>query len=138
MHLALATGSYMRAFGLKTRSHTALFDAFPLSHRILGDNPRLGRPKPNPDIFVLALEAINNNLLPDEKPIQCEECLVFEDSDVGVMAGRRAGMRVVWVPHARLKDGYGDHHKFDDGVDLYPNLIEFDYGKYGVHKVEQA
>jgi pseudouridine 5'-phosphatase len=34
--------------------------------------------------------------------IRPEECLVFEDSVPGVEAGRRAGMRVIWVPHRGL------------------------------------
>lgn len=58
--------------------------------------------KPAPDIFLLALQRINETLSPQDKPIASEECLVFEDSIAGVEAGRRAGMRVVWVPHPGL------------------------------------
>lgn len=60
--------------------------------------------KPAPDIFLLALQRINESLSPDrgEEPIKPDECLVFEDSIAGVEAGRRAGMRVVWVPHPGL------------------------------------
>lgn len=38
--------------------------------------------------------------------IRPEECLVFEDSVPGIEAGRRAGMRVVWVPDPGLKEFY--------------------------------
>jgi len=31
---------------------------------------------------------------------------VFEDGIPGVIAGRRAGMRVIWVPHPGLADQY--------------------------------
>lgn len=64
--------------------------------------------KPAPDIFLLALQRINDSLDLDldldrgEEPIKPDECLVFEDSIAGVEAGRRAGMRVVWVPHPGL------------------------------------
>jgi pseudouridine-5'-monophosphatase len=37
-----------------------------------------------------------------EEKVRPEECLVFEDSIAGVEAGRRAGMRIVWVPHEGL------------------------------------
>src|SRR5438046_171135 len=35
----------------------------------------------------------------DHTKMQPDQCLVFEDSVVGVEAARNAGMRVVWVPH---------------------------------------
>ena len=72
--------------------------------------------KPAGDIFLLAMERINkvsffasqrqdaNQGCKDElQSIRAEECLVFEDSIAGVAAGRAAGMRVCWVPHAGLR-----------------------------------
>ena len=76
---------------------------------MLGDDLRIkpGRGKPAPDIFLLALETINEGIRQrgkkGEKEVKVEECLVFEDSVPGVEAGRRAGMRVVWCPHQGLK-----------------------------------
>jgi len=61
------------------------------------------RKKPMPDVFLLALQRINVRIGPGEESIQPEECLVFEDSVAGVEAGRRAGMRVCWVPHKGLR-----------------------------------
>ena len=58
--------------------------------------------KPAPDIFLLALDKINGGLGKGEERVTAEQCLVFEDSVAGVEAGRRAGMRVVWVPHDGL------------------------------------
>ena len=58
--------------------------------------------KPAPDIFLLALRRLNDSLDFGEEPVKPDECLVFEDSIAGVEAGRRAGMRVVWVPHPGL------------------------------------
>jgi HAD superfamily hydrolase (TIGR01509 family) len=58
------------------------------------------RGKPEPDLFLLAAERMG---------VPAKGCLVFEDSDLGLEAARRAGMVGVdvrpWVPsaHARWK-----------------------------------
>lgn len=57
-----------------------------------------------PDVFLLALGRINKHLGPGEREVRPEECVVFEDSVAGVEAGRRAGMRVCWVPHEGLRE----------------------------------
>ena len=55
----------------------------------------------------MALESLNAGLRArGEEEINPEECLVFEDSVLGVEAGRRAGMRVVWCPHPELLREY--------------------------------
>ncbi|KAG5974953.1 hypothetical protein E4U55_007952 [Claviceps digitariae] len=106
VHIALATSSHAANFRLKTGHLAEFFSVFPHNRRVLGDDPRLGpgRGKPLPDIFLLALQTINESLEPGEEPITPAECLVFEDAVPGVEAGRRAGMRVVWVPHLKLKE----------------------------------
>ncbi|MEZ0397425.1 MAG: HAD-IA family hydrolase [Anaerolineales bacterium] len=48
------------------------------------------RPKPNPDLFLKALEWLH---------VRPDEALVFEDSPNGVKAGKAAGIRVVAVPN---------------------------------------
>lgn len=109
VHIALATSSNSRNFKLKTDHLTELFSAFPQVHRVLGDDPRIGkgRGKPLPDIYLLALETINEDLRSKgETEIKPEECLVFEDAVPGVEAGRRAGMQVVWCPHPGLPEAY--------------------------------
>ena len=80
---------------------------------------RKGRGKPAPDIYLLALETINEGIRSKnaqrdnegmegqrEVEVKPEECLVFEDSVPGVEAGRRAGMRVIWCPHPGLLKEY--------------------------------
>lgn len=97
VHIALASSSEKYNYELKTsrRETKDLLSAFDNSPRILGDDPRLkkGRGKPAPDIFLMALEAINQGLDGNEAPITPTECLVFEDSVPGVEAARRAKMR---------------------------------------------
>jgi pseudouridine 5'-phosphatase len=80
---------------------------------VLGTDQRLqqGRGKPAPDGYLLALETLNLQLAPDQKKITPDGCLVFEESVVGVEAGRRDGMRVVWVPHSGLADAYRGREK---------------------------
>ena len=119
---------------------------------MLRDDTRVkhGRGKPAPDIYLIALKTITSGLKGLE--IKPEECLVFEDSVPGVEAGRRAGMRVVWVPHPELAVEYkgkekevlagriglieiGDKEQLgevDDGwAEYLPSLEGFPYEKFG-------
>lgn len=154
VEMALATSSHRHTFGLKTGHLSDVFDVFPEERRVLGDDERIpkGRGKPAPDIYLLALKTINDTLKPGQKKIVPEECLVFEDSVPGVEAGRRAGMRCVWVPHPELKgeykgrekevlagrtgEGEGDLHQVgevDDGWAEYLETLEdFPYARYGI------
>lgn len=104
VHVALATSSGEGHFRIKTDHIPELFSIFTSERRILGDDVRIpkGRGKPSPDIYLVALKAINDSLEEAEEKIRPEECLVFEDGIPGVVAGRRAGMRVVWCPHEGL------------------------------------
>ncbi|KAH7376663.1 haloacid dehalogenase-like hydrolase [Plectosphaerella cucumerina] len=134
VHIALATSSNTTNFRIKTDHLGPLFDVFPENRRIKGDDPRIpvGRGKPHPDIFLLALRAVNESLPEGEKPITPEECLVFEDSVPGVEAGRRAGMRVVWVPHKMLKAHYAGRE---------PDVLAgrtFEAGEVDVHLVGEV
>jgi pseudouridine-5'-monophosphatase len=114
VHLALATSSQRRRFDLKTGHLHDLLSVFKEEHRILGDDPRIppGRGKPAPDIYLLALQTINQSLKASgQSELYPEECLVFEDSVPGVEAGRRAGMQVVWCPHHDLINEYKGREK---------------------------
>lgn len=93
---------------MKTQHLEDLFGVFEKEKRVLGDDARIpkGRGKPSPDIYLVALKAVNDTLEEGEEEIKPEECLVFEDGVPGVIAGRRAGMRVVWVPHEGLAKQY--------------------------------
>jgi beta-phosphoglucomutase-like phosphatase (HAD superfamily) len=50
----------------------------------------VGRTKPNPDLFLLALNQLQ---------VQKNEAIVFEDSPNGVKAAKSAGIFVVAVPN---------------------------------------
>lgn len=155
VHMALATSSHRGNFDIKTAHLTELFSVFPPQRRVLGDDSRLppGRGKPLPDIFLLALETINQSLQPGERAVRPEECLVFEDSVPGVEAARRAGMRVIWCPHPKLKEEYAgredevlagrtgeagqvEMHQLgeagDGWAEYLPSLEAFPYEKYGI------
>jgi beta-phosphoglucomutase len=63
---------------------------------VIVDGSQVARPKPAPDVFLRAAELLN---------IPPRNCVVFEDSPVGVAAARTAGMRVVGVlTHSILGD----------------------------------
>lgn len=57
------------------------------------------RGKPEPDIFLKALEALNaqNN---NSKPIAAADCVVIEDSKEGIKGARRAGMKCLAVTNS--------------------------------------
>ncbi|KAE8364750.1 HAD-like domain-containing protein [Aspergillus caelatus] len=158
IELALASSTKSRSYELKTsRPETKrLLGFFPPDRRVLGDDPRVrpGRGKPAPDIYLVALQLLNSAAAAcGAKPILPHECVVFEDSVIGVEAGRRAGMRVVWVPHPDVAAEYqarqkevlagrmdiieigeeGQLGELDDGwAESIPSLEHFDYGKYGI------
>lgn len=66
-----------------------IFDDF--DKVICADDVGVGRTKPNPDLFLVALE---------ELKVQKTEAVVFEDSPNGVHAARSAGIFVVAVPNS--------------------------------------
>jgi pseudouridine-5'-monophosphatase len=106
--LSLASSAGHEKFALKT-SHipiigTSFDDA---AFHVFGDDPEMSdsRKKPEPDIFLLAMKRLNAaETKKGERAFEPQECLVFEDSIAGVEAARRAGMRVIWVPHLGLAE----------------------------------
>src|SRR5208283_1933962 len=56
------------------------------------------RGKPEPDGFIAALGRIGY-LLRQRDPVLADECLVVEDTQAGIEAGHRAGMKVLALCH---------------------------------------
>lgn len=130
VHMALATSSIRKNFEIKTGSMKEMFSVFAEDQIVTGDDDRVpkGRGKPLPDIYLVALQTINEHIRrtsPGESEVQPQECVVFEDSVPGVEAGRRAGMRVVWCPNPGLLNEYQGREK------------EVLAGKTGEHKEEE-
>ena len=108
IHLAIGSSATSKTFHKKSAHLPIIASCIPQQRIVLGDDAAMSdaRKKPMPDVFLLALERINAGLESGEREVQPEECLVFEDSTAGVEAGRRAGMRVCWVPHKGLREVY--------------------------------
>lgn len=90
--LAIATSSRARMFARKSAPHAwfSLFESV-----VCGDDPGVLAWKPAPDIYLAAAERLG---------VPPEECLVVEDAPAGVLAGKRAGMRVFALPDPELGD----------------------------------
>jgi len=95
----LATSSSRAFFDLKRQRHAQWFAAV-FRVIITGDDPRLHRSKPAPDIFLRAAQDLGADPA---------SCVVFEDAPVGVEAARAAGMQVIAVPDPAMdRTRYGD------------------------------
>lgn len=64
--------------------------------RVMVDGSQVKRPKPFPDVYLRCAELLK---------VDTANCIVFEDSPVGIRAARAAGMRVAGITtHARRLD----------------------------------
>ena len=108
--IAVATSSSRAMFELKTTHHRDWFATF--TAIVLGDDPRVQRGKPAPDIFLVAAQAIGANP---------RDCVVVEDAPAGVQAARAAGMRVVAIPDVGM-----DRCRFTDADLVVQSLVELD------------
>jgi len=85
--LAIATSTEAPLYAIKAAPHRSWLAMFGAA--VCGDDPRVARPKPAPDIFLAAA---------DDLGVPAASCLVFEDSPFGVEAARAAGMQVIALP----------------------------------------
>jgi beta-phosphoglucomutase family hydrolase len=81
--MAVASGSSRKSVE-KSLSHIGILDWFDAV--VCAQD--VEQPKPAPDIFLLAAEKLG---------VDPKTCRVYEDSDLGLEAGRRAGMKTVDV-----------------------------------------
>ncbi|KAF0561738.1 HAD-like protein [Gigaspora margarita] len=82
--IAVATSSSRESFNIKASNNRELFDLF--DNIICGDDANVKNGKPAPDIFLAAREGIGNP--------PTNQCLVFEDSIIGIQAAKNANMNV--------------------------------------------
>ncbi|MDQ0089182.1 beta-phosphoglucomutase [Paenibacillus anaericanus] len=79
--IALGSASKNAEFILSRLSITDLFDA-------VIDGTKVSKAKPDPEVFLAASGALQLNPL---------DCVVFEDAEAGVQAGKAAGSKVVGI-----------------------------------------
>lgn len=116
--IAIATSTDARLFEVKVLRHRAWFSIF--TTIVCGDDPRVVRGKPAPDIFLAAAAGLG---------VSPETCVVVEDSPLGVQAALEAGMRVVGFPDPRM-----DRKRFADAdfvVGSYDEMRRLDLGVRG-------
>jgi pseudouridine 5'-phosphatase len=114
--MAIATSTDEEHYRIKVARHRDWFSIF--SVVICGDDPRLVRSKPHPDIFLLAARDLRAD------PARC---LVFEDSPAGAKAAHAAGMRVVAMP-----DPHVDLAPFSDADLVIQSFEECAFDKLGI------
>ncbi|MCP4401429.1 MAG: HAD family phosphatase [bacterium] len=68
------------------------------------------RSKPFPDIFLRAVEELH---------MEADECVVLEDSERGVLAAHRAGLKCIAVPNEHTQ-----HHDFSTAAIILASLEE--------------
>lgn len=105
IEIAIASSSSRPNFANKIPHLPAITYTFSLNTCTFGDDVIAAGKKKEPalDIFLMVVEKINEDIGLGEEAVTARACLVFEDSIAGVEAGRRAGMRVLWVPHEGLE-----------------------------------
>jgi HAD superfamily hydrolase (TIGR01509 family) len=92
--LAVASGA------LRNEIETILTTAGLINHfKAIVSAEDVERGKPEPDIFLKALEFLNAKTNGND-PIQAADCVVIEDSKEGIRGARRAGMKVLAVTNS--------------------------------------
>ncbi|KAK3840956.1 MAG: HAD-like domain-containing protein [Linnemannia gamsii] len=127
--IAVATSSYHKNFILKSTNNQPLFTLFDVI--VCGDDPAIHLGKPNPDIFFVARDRLKEHFGHTE--IKNENCLVFEDSPIGVQAGVNAEMKVLWVPDENIGRLYPT---LEGPTQRLDSLEKFDPAFYGLPPFE--
>ncbi|KAH7339796.1 HAD-like domain-containing protein [Rhizoctonia solani] len=106
--IAVATGSQRRNYELKTGHLQETFGLFG-SAVVCGDDAAVKQGKPAPDVFLYAAKqagfpevGLGEETVSEVEKETRAQGLVFEDATSGVIAGKRAGMNVVWIPDPNL------------------------------------
>lgn len=131
--LALATSSSSDAVAVKRQFHPELFAHFDVI--VCGNDPAVARGKPEPDIFLLAakrLYAGRRSAAASDSDVATARFVVFEDSVLGVQAGKAAQMHTVAIPDPRIytdaEERAALYHHADD---ILTSLAQFQLAKHG-------
>jgi beta-phosphoglucomutase-like phosphatase (HAD superfamily) len=113
--IGLATSSHKPLCDMKLRGRdwAGAFDAI-----ICGDDQRVTKAKPQPDIYLLCAQELG---------VDPTTCIAFEDSPNGVLAARRAGMAVCALanPHVADEDLHEAHLTFSGYSELEPFVTKW-------------
>ena len=115
--LAVATSSRSEGVRKKKIKHEEMFQFF--EHVVTGDDKNVRNGKPAPDIFLETARRLN---------VHPSECIVFEDSLQGAIAGKAAGCVTIAVPDKRMeKEAFIDHSDH-----VIPSMWHFEGKKWGI------
>lgn len=138
--MCIATGSKRRNFKIKSSNNGPLFEPFK-GRFICGDDSRLKRGKPYPDVFLLAAreglgmkEGIRDIGEEHDGSLggQEESILVFEDAIPGVKAALAGNFKVVWVPDPSLKGVLSESKESLQPTQTIDSLLDFRPEQYGL------
>eukprot|EP01135_Chromosphaera_perkinsii_P000307 Nk52_evm76s62 gene=Nk52_evmTU76s62 len=114
--LAICTSSNSEAVSCKRTYHEPMFAR--MKTVVTGDDPLVKNGKPAPDIFLEGARRLE---------IAPENCLVFEDSPSGVIAGIDAGCHVCVLPGVGMPlEKYISHER----LKVFKSAVEFDFHSY--------
>lgn len=119
--MAIATGSTIESFAIKTSKYQSFFKIGNyFSHIVFTrDDMEVKKPKPYPDVYFVTAKRF-------QPPVDPEQCLVFEDSGLGVDGAVAAGMQCVMVPDNRFKCTQ------KNATLIIPSLLEFEPQLFGL------
>ena len=118
--MGLATSSLKSSVDIKLSNQREWFDS-DFDIIITGDDKRVVKGKPNPDIFLLAAKELG---------VRIEECIIFEDAINGIHAALNSGAPIViGLPQSffRKKVEELPYDKIRTKLYLLDSLKEFDY-----------
>ena len=120
LKVALATSCETKAFKSKM-NHLQDWLKEDIDKVIIGDDKRLKKGKPNPDIFLLAIKDLGLNV---------EDCIIFEDAVNGTTAAIRAGVPMVISipdPFLRKKVEEIEHDENKTKLVVLNSIKDFDF-----------
>ena len=119
--IAIATSSSKGPTDLKLSNYKTFIDSA-VDLIITGDDKRIKKGKPNPDIFLLAAKELG---------VDPKECIIFEDSVLGVEAALKTGASIVVaipVPIIKPEVERIEYDKDKVKLCILDSMKEFDYG----------